>query len=96
MIKKDTDCPFKSSQVSCVYVASKHLKCKLSLDAYYIKQVLITLYKTCCNNCQQFPHEQALGYSGEKKLPFNRQKPPTDPGSEVGGHLPQPAIFWYF
>lgn len=27
------------------------------------------------------------GNSGEKKLSFNRQKPRTEPGSMVGGHL---------
>uniref|UniRef100_A0A3Q0T3A9 ITPR-interacting domain-containing protein n=1 Tax=Amphilophus citrinellus TaxID=61819 RepID=A0A3Q0T3A9_AMPCI len=35
------------------------------------------------------PSEQALGDSGKEKLPFNRKKPPVEPGSVRGSHLPR-------
>ncbi|KAG7516383.1 pleckstrin-likey-like domain family B member 1 isoform X2, partial [Solea senegalensis] len=39
-------------------------------------------------------NEQALGISGEKKLPLNRKKSLTEPGSEMCGHLPRPRTTW--
>lgn len=38
----------------------------------------------------QIPYEQALGDSGEEKLPLNREKPLTEPGSGRGGLLSWP------
>ncbi|PME06504.1 hypothetical protein A8A06_07425 [Escherichia coli] len=35
------------------------------------------------------PYEQALGNGGKEKLPFNRKKPPAEPGSGRGSHLPR-------
>ncbi|KAL3983500.1 hypothetical protein ACER0C_015125 [Sarotherodon galilaeus] len=32
-----------------------------------------------------------FGDSGKEKLPFNRKKPPAEPASVSGGHLPRPA-----
>uniref|UniRef100_A0A3Q4HYD4 CRAL-TRIO domain-containing protein n=1 Tax=Neolamprologus brichardi TaxID=32507 RepID=A0A3Q4HYD4_NEOBR len=42
------------------------------------------------------PFEQALGDSGKEKLPFNRIKPPPEPGTGTSSHLPRPTGYVRF
>uniref|UniRef100_A0A7N9ARV8 Elongator complex protein 4 n=1 Tax=Mastacembelus armatus TaxID=205130 RepID=A0A7N9ARV8_9TELE len=40
---------------------------------------------------QQIPYEQALGDSGEEKLPLTEEKTSSRTGLSLGGHLPRPV-----
>ncbi len=58
----------------------KHqLQQKLSMETFNQEQVKTALYNLQKPTIQQFPNEQAFGDSGKGKLPFDRQKPQTEP-----------------
>lgn len=63
--------------------------CRIEIMQYYRKKPNNLKPNNLKPNDQNILYEQALGYNGKDELPFNKQKPPVEPGSGRDSHVPQ-------
>lgn len=59
--------------------------CRIETLQYYRKN---TTMQTTQPSDQNILYEQAHGYNGKDERPFNKQKPPVEPGSGRDSHVP--------
>lgn len=73
-----------------IYTALIHNNNHLQL-MFYCRTEIMQYYRKKTNNVKpndlNILYEQTLGYNGKDKLPFNKQKPPVEPGSGRSRHL---------
>lgn len=77
---------FVQSSVHSIPNQKKKQKTKQCINFIYIGTTEVKLYRD-----PTFPHDRALGDSGEEKLPFNEQKPRSR--LMAGGPLPS-LVLW--
>lgn len=76
-----------SMQFNFIYIAPNHNNSCLKVLCIKRSRPYNNTEKTEKPPTSDDPYEQALCSSGRKILPFNREKPPGEPGSDRGGHL---------
>lgn len=76
---------FTSIQLHFIYIVAKNNN--YHLKVLYVRRPYNISSKTQQPNNQTNCYEQALGDSGKEKNPFNKKKPPTEPGSGRGSRL---------